>query len=91
MTLDFGVRECYQCYHNAFYEYITVINFTNEPESILSLDASCRMDLYCLVKQGTNFSTFEINFKFSDIKEETIIQNLDIEIVSIYNKDSIIF
>ena len=49
------------------------------------------MDLYCLVKQGTNFSTFEINFKFSDIKEETIIQNLDIEIVSIYNKDSIIF
>jgi hypothetical protein len=89
LTLGFGARSCYYNYRNAFYEYISVINFTNEEKRTVQLDESILMETYCQLNEGGSFSTFEINLKFSDIKAEAIIQKLDIKIISIGKDDQI--
>lgn len=89
LSFGFGARSCYCSYRNAFYEYISVINFTNESESTLLLDESILMEIYCGINESRSFSTFQINFKFSDVQEEAIIQKLNVEIISIDQTDQI--
>ena len=89
LGLGLGARACYQVYRKAFYEYVSVINFTDESKSTLSLKGASVMKIYCNLEEGGNFSSFEINFKFLNVKEEAIIQNLKVEIVSVGKNDEI--
>jgi len=89
LALVFGVRTCYYSYRDAFYENVSVINFTNETESIVLLNESILMEIHCRLDEGRRFSTFDVNFKFSDIQEEAEIQKLDVELISIGKNDQI--
>lgn len=89
LALIFGFRTCYNSYRDFFYEYVSVLNFTNESETKVLLADAILMDLYCNLNEGNKFSAFDVNFKFSEIKKEGLIQQLNVELIALSKNDQV--